>query len=105
MVAVDRRDNRVTGSVTGLRLNVMPEWWRRASGHVRRLANERSRKEPVLPNIANDLPPEDLKVLLEEAEEQLQLLDEEVIRLEKEATEEGLAAIFRAAHTLKGSSA
>ncbi len=46
-----------------------------------------------------------MKVFLEEAEEQLQLLDEEVIKLEKESTEEGLAAIFRAAHTLKGSSA
>ncbi len=46
-----------------------------------------------------------MKVFLEEAEEQLQLLDEEVIKLEKQATEDGLAAIFRAAHTLKGSSA
>ena len=46
-----------------------------------------------------------MKVFLEEAEEQLQLLDEEVIRLEKETSEEGLATIFRAAHTLKGSSA
>lgn len=46
-----------------------------------------------------------MKVFLEEAEEQIQLLDEEVIKLEKEATEDGLATIFRAAHTLKGSSA
>ena len=58
-----------------------------------------------MPNIAEDLSPEDLKVFLEEAEEQLQLLDEEVVRLEKESTEDRLAAIFRAAHTLKGSSA
>ena len=58
-----------------------------------------------LPNFAEDLSQDDLKVFLEEAEEQLQLLDEEVIRLEKESTEEGLATIFRAAHTLKGSSA
>jgi two-component system, chemotaxis family, sensor kinase CheA len=55
--------------------------------------------------LADDITSEDLKVFLEEAEEQLQLLDDEVIRLEKETTEEGLATIFRAAHTLKGSSA
>lgn len=55
--------------------------------------------------LADDITSEDLKVFLEEAEEQLQLLDDEVIRLEKEATDEGLATIFRAAHTLKGSSA
>lgn len=58
-----------------------------------------------MPNIAEDLSPDDMKVFLEEAEEQLQLLDEEVIRLEKESTEDGLATIFRVAHTLKGSSA
>ncbi len=56
-------------------------------------------------NIAEDLSPDDMKVFLEEAEEQLQLLDEEVVKLEKESTEDGLATIFRAAHTLKGSSA
>ena len=56
-------------------------------------------------HLADDITSEDLKVFLEEAEEQLQLLDDEVIRLEKETTEEGLATIFRAAHTLKGSSA
>ncbi|MDG0865474.1 chemotaxis protein CheA [SAR202 cluster bacterium JH702] len=55
--------------------------------------------------LADDITSEDLKVFLEEAEEQLQLLDDEVIRLEKETTEDGLAGIFRAAHTLKGSSA
>ncbi len=55
--------------------------------------------------LADDITSEDLKVFLEEAEEQLQLLDDEVIRLEKETTEEGLATIFRAAHTIKGSSA
>ena len=55
--------------------------------------------------LADDITSEDLKVFLEEAEEQLQLLDDEVIRLEKETTEEGLAGIFRAAHTMKGSSA
>jgi two-component system chemotaxis sensor kinase CheA len=55
--------------------------------------------------LADDITSEDLKVFREEAEEQLQLLDDEVIRLEKETTEDGLAGIFRAAHTLKGSSA
>ena len=55
--------------------------------------------------LADDITSDDLKIFLEEAEEQLQLLDDEVIQLEKEATEEGLATIFRAAHTLKGSSA
>jgi hypothetical protein len=44
--------------------------------------------------LADDITSEDLKVFLEEAEEQLQLLDDEVIRLEKETTEEGLAGIF-----------
>ncbi|MCZ6538502.1 MAG: Hpt domain-containing protein, partial [Chloroflexi bacterium] len=55
--------------------------------------------------LADDITPDDLKIFLGEAEEQLQLLDDEVIQLEKAATEEGLATIFRAAHTLKGSSA
>ena len=55
--------------------------------------------------LADDITSEDLKIFLEEAEEQLQLLDDEVIKLEKDETEEGLATIFRAAHTLKGSSA
>ena len=54
--------------------------------------------------LADDITSDDLKVFLEEAEEQLQLLDDEVIKLEKDSTEEGLATIFRAAHTLKGSS-
>lgn len=48
---------------------------------------------------------EELKVFLQEAEEQLQVLDEDIIRLEKEADNTELVqAIFRAAHTLKGSS-
>jgi len=38
--------------------------------------------------LADDITSEDLKVFLEEAEEQLQLLDDEVIRLEKETTED-----------------
>ena len=53
-----------------------------------------------------DATPEDLHVWLQEAEEQLQLLDEDLIRLEREAEDpELLQEIFRAAHTLKGSSA
>jgi two-component system chemotaxis sensor kinase CheA len=49
---------------------------------------------------------EELKVFLQEADEQLQLLDEDIIRLEKEADNTDLLqGIFRAAHTLKGSSA
>ena len=55
--------------------------------------------------LADDITPDDLKIFIEEAEEQLQLLNDEVVQLEKEATEDGLASIFRAAHTLKGSSA
>ncbi len=52
-----------------------------------------------------DIDPEELKVFLQEAEEQLQLLDEDIIRLEKEAGNvDLLQEIFRAAHTLKGSS-
>lgn len=50
--------------------------------------------------------PEDIKVFLEEAEELLQLLDEDLVRLERE-TENAplLQEIFRIVHTLKGSSA
>lgn len=56
--------------------------------------------------LAPDITADDLKVFLEETEEQLQLLDEDIIRLEKEADNETLLQeIFRAAHTLKGSSA
>lgn len=53
-----------------------------------------------------DITPEDLKVFLEEAEEQLQLMGEDIVRLESEQTNSDLLQeIFRAAHTLKGSSA
>lgn len=49
---------------------------------------------------------DDLKVFLEEAEEQLQLLEEDIVKLEQAADDEQLLQeIFRAAHTLKGSSA
>ncbi len=55
--------------------------------------------------IAEGMDAEELKVFLQEAGEQLQLLDEDIIRLEKEADNEDLLqGIFRAAHTLKGSS-
>ncbi|MHB8172824.1 MAG: Hpt domain-containing protein, partial [Thermincolia bacterium] len=53
-----------------------------------------------------DASPEEIKLFLEEADEHLQLLEEDLVRLEKEEeTGELLQAIFRAAHTLKGSSA
>ena len=55
--------------------------------------------------LADDITLEHLKVFLEEAEEQLHLLDDKLISLEKETTEDSLAMIFRVAHTLKGSSA
>lgn len=48
---------------------------------------------------------EDIKVFLDEAEEQLQLIEEDIVKLERDATPELLQEIFRAAHTLKGSSA
>ena len=54
----------------------------------------------------NDISPEDLKLFLQEAEEQLQLLDEDIVKLEKESANVNLLQeIFRAAHTIKGSSA
>ena len=52
-----------------------------------------------------DADPEDLKFWFLEADEQLQVLDEDLIRLERESDDsELLQRIFRAAHTLKGSS-
>lgn len=55
--------------------------------------------------LAIDIPPDDLKIFLQEVESILELLDEDVIRLEDEADNpELLQEIFRAAHTLKGSS-
>ncbi|MBI2875373.1 MAG: chemotaxis protein CheA [Candidatus Tectomicrobia bacterium] len=55
--------------------------------------------------LAFDLTPEELQVFLQEAEEHLQVLDEEIVRLEQEGNDPGLLQeIFRAAHTLKGSS-
>ncbi len=45
-----------------------------------------------------------LDLFLQEAEEQLEILEQEMLRLETEPTPDRLNAIFRAAHTLKGSS-
>ena len=54
--------------------------------------------------LSPDITPEHLEVFLQEAEEQLELLDEEIVRLEREEdTAPLLQEIFRAAHTLKGS--
>jgi two-component system, chemotaxis family, sensor kinase CheA len=55
--------------------------------------------------LANGISQEDLKLFLQEADEQLQLLDEDIVKLEKEAENMTLLQeIFRAAHTIKGSS-
>ena len=57
-------------------------------------------------DLSEDITQEELEVFLQEADEQLQLLNEDLISLEKEGTNtELLQEIFRAAHTLKGSSA
>jgi len=45
-----------------------------------------------------------LGVFLDEANEQLAILEQDILQLEEGATTEVLQAIFRAAHTLKGSS-
>ena len=48
---------------------------------------------------------EDLEVFLQEADEQLQLLDQDIVGLERDPTNgDILQEIFRASHTLKGSS-
>ncbi|HYF95497.1 MAG TPA: chemotaxis protein CheA [Symbiobacteriaceae bacterium] len=53
-----------------------------------------------------DMSAEDIKVFLDEAEEQLQAMEAGILRLEKDGQNpEHLQEIFRAAHTLKGSSA
>lgn len=54
-----------------------------------------------------DASPEELKIFLEEAEEHFQTLEDDLLKLEKEEefNEDLLQEIFRAAHTLKGSSA
>jgi two-component system chemotaxis sensor kinase CheA len=46
------------------------------------------------------------QVFLEELEEQLQLMDDEILKLEQEGeSDQVVQSLFRAAHTLKGSSA
>jgi two-component system, chemotaxis family, sensor kinase CheA len=56
--------------------------------------------------LAGGITQEDLNLFLQEADEQLQLLDEDIVQLEKESGDpELMQEIFRAAHTLKGSSA
>jgi two-component system, chemotaxis family, sensor kinase CheA len=52
-----------------------------------------------------ELDDEDLKLFNDEAEEQLELLDTALVQLEGEHESELVQQIFRAAHTLKGSSA
>jgi two-component system, chemotaxis family, sensor kinase CheA len=57
-------------------------------------------------NLNSDISPEEMKVFLQEADEQIELLDEDIVKLEKEGNNsELIQEIFRAAHTLKGSSA
>ena len=49
---------------------------------------------------------EELKVFIEEADEQIALLDRDLVRLETEGDDpELIQEIFRATHTMKGSSA
>jgi two-component system chemotaxis sensor kinase CheA len=53
-----------------------------------------------------DMSAEDIKVFLDEAEEQLQAMEAGILKLEKDGADpEPLQEVFRAAHTLKGSSA
>lgn len=55
--------------------------------------------------VAAEVSADDLKVFLQEADGLIELLDEDLVQLEQEAgNEELLQEIFRAAHTLKGSS-
>ena len=57
-------------------------------------------------DLAAGITQQDIEMFLQETEEQLQLLDEDIVRLEMEESNSGLLQeIFRAAHTLKGSSA
>ena len=45
-----------------------------------------------------------LDLFLQEADEQLDILEQETLKLERDPTQDRLSIIFRAAHTLKGSS-
>jgi two-component system chemotaxis sensor kinase CheA len=56
--------------------------------------------------LSNDISKEELAVFLEETDEEIKLLDEDLILMEKSgAKPQIIQEIFRAAHTLKGSSA
>jgi two-component system chemotaxis sensor kinase CheA len=56
--------------------------------------------------LADGITPQDIKLFLTETDEQLQLLDEDIVRLERESDNvKLLQEIFRASHTIKGSSA
>jgi two-component system chemotaxis sensor kinase CheA len=56
--------------------------------------------------ISEEISQDELKVFLEETEEQIELLDNDIVRMEKEPdNDELIQEIFRAAHTIKGSSA
>lgn len=56
--------------------------------------------------LADGITQQDITLFLTEADEQLQLLDEDIVRLEREADNNTLLQeIFRASHTIKGSSA
>jgi two-component system chemotaxis sensor kinase CheA len=57
-------------------------------------------------DLSEGITPQDVKLFLAEADEQLQLLDEDIVRLERESDNSNLLQeIFRASHTIKGSSA
>jgi two-component system chemotaxis sensor kinase CheA len=56
--------------------------------------------------INEEISQDELKVFLEETDEQIELLDNDIVRREKEPdNDELIQEIFRAAHTVKGSSA
>ncbi len=62
--------------------------------------------ESAAPVFSADVSAEELKVFIEEADEQIALLDTDLVRLESEADDPDLIQeIFRATHTMKGSSA
>ncbi len=59
----------------------------------------------ILPGteVTFEITPDEMPIFIAEAEEQLQVLDEGLVRLEQESSDEDLLqTIFRAAHTLKG---
>ncbi len=57
------------------------------------------------PRLQFDLDDDDVKLFCEEADEQIELLDSALVQLEGEPDPDLVQQIFRAAHTLKGSSA